>query len=200
VGSDLVRRFIKIDLLAKGARPEQHEYRHADLVRHVQSVRAEVITAVLTMQAAWFAAGAPQLGPSLGFGPEFDSLVTWPLAYAGGGDALYVKRDALAQQSPEEQSKAATLLALREWRGDAEWSAAQVVRDIDQDTAPADFASDKINALRDALEAGGGRRRATNVRSLAQYLTALVDQPPREGLALRSRILKGRTLYRVEAG
>jgi hypothetical protein len=62
------------------------------------------------------------------------------------------------------------------------------------DFQPADA---KDAALRDAIEATD-RRRVHSAAVLGLFLSTLVDQPPREGLILRSRTKDGRTRYRVE--
>jgi hypothetical protein len=197
VASDLIRRFVKIDLLAKEARPEQHRYRNADPVGYAQRVRAEVVLALLTIQRAWFAAGANEEGPSLGLGSDVDRLVTWPLAFAGE-EGIFEKRDEVAQTSPEEKAKVSALDALAKVFPDAtEFTAVEVVRKMNggSEFVPADTHE---AALRNAIEEMD-RRRVHSAPVLGLFLRTLVDQPLKGlDIIVRSRIVRGSTLYRVE--
>jgi hypothetical protein len=200
VASDLIRRFVKIDLLAKEACPEQHRYRNADPVAYAQSIRAEIIHALLTIQAAWFAAGEKQDGPSLGLGSDVDRLVTWPLAFAGE-EGIFEKRAEVAQASPEEKARVSALVALAAaFPEGEEFTTTAAVKRMGGGSDFPEFSENGCNAaLRDAIEAID-RRRVHSAPALGHFLGTLVDQPPREGLALRARVLHGRTLYRVERG
>ena len=196
VGTDFARRTLQIDLLAKDADPERRVFTHPDLVGYVRSVRAEVLACVLTIQRAWFAAGCPVLGASLGFGPELDRLVTWPLAYCGEG-SLSAKFDQVKAASPEGEAKLELLRALKGWQdkhGDeeGEWLPGQMARDL----AKATEADTERAALLDAL---GQPYRLTGA-VLGKALRPLIDNPLREGLVLRCRFLHGSYIYSVRRG
>jgi len=195
-GPDFIRRLIKIDLQAREARPEQHRYTYPDPVRRAQETRAEVVHALLTIQRAWFAAGANEGAASFGFGPEFDRLVTWPLEFAGE-EGLFQKREELGQQSPEEQAKVAALVALAEaFPNGQEFTTTEVVRLMGggSEFTPTEPGAE---ALRSAIEQTD-RRRVHSAPALGHFLRTLVDQPPREELVLRCRVLRGTSSYAVE--
>jgi hypothetical protein len=208
VASDLIRRFVKIDLLAKDACPEQRRFKNADPIAYAQSIRVEVIHALLTIQRAWFAAGAKEAGPSLGLGNDIDRLVTWPLAFAGE-EGIFEKRAEVAETSPEQKAKVAALVALAVVFGtsaaggavpaDKEFTSTEAVRKMNggSDFLPSN--ADEV-ALRDAIEATE-RKRVHSAPALGHFLGALVDQPLANlDLMLRSRTVRGRTLYHVEVG
>ena len=202
VAADLTRRIIKVDLLAKEARPEQHQYQHQDVVRYVQSVRVQVIADLLTIQLAC----RRKRRTRFGCGPEFDALVTWPLEFAGE-EGLFAKREELAQESPDERAKIAALLALANVYGvvkvsgkaeGKEFTPADAVRKMValQFGPPARDGSPE-RELRDAIEEANPNR-VKSVDALGRFLGQLVDQPLREGLRLKARIVHGSRKYRIE--
>ncbi|MFT3917311.1 MAG: hypothetical protein QM704_25465 [Anaeromyxobacteraceae bacterium] len=198
---------MKIDLLAKEACPEQRRFRNADPIAYAQTIRVEVLHALLTIQRAWFAAGAREEGPSLGLGSDVDRLVTWPLAFAGES-GIFDKRAEVAESSPEQKAKVSALVALAAVFGVVdpggavpaarEFSCTEVVRRVNGgiDLPPSD--TDEA-ALRDAIEATD-RKRVHSAPALGHFLGTLVDQPLANlDLVLRARIVRGRTLYHVES-
>jgi len=204
VGADLARRIIKVDLLAKEARPEQHRYEHPEVVRYVQSVRLEVIANLLTIQRAW-ACSTRREGQSFGCGPQFDRLVAWPLAFAGE-EGLFAKREELAEQSPDERAKTAALLALAKVYGVAangrkaegkEFTATEAIRKMGGNFGPLPADGTPARELRDAVEEADPNR-VKSADALGRFFGPLVDQPPREGLRLQRRIAHGITKYHVE--
>lgn len=197
VGTDFVRRFLQIDLHAAQANPERRTFQHADLVAYVRAVRAEVLACVLTIQLAWFATGCPRAGDSVGLGEDFDRLVTWPLAFVGEGN-LSEKFNQVKDASPEEQGKLELLVALERWQkacaADEGWTAGQICREV----GPAVRVGELDLVRQDLIEALGSQRAATSAAVFGKRLAPLLDNPPRQGLALRSRTLHGRVFYSVE--
>lgn len=200
VGADFVRRFLMIDLLAKEARPEQRRYSNPDPVRYAQMIRTEIVGALLTIQRAWFAAGGPE-GDSYGLGPDFDRLVTWPLAYAGE-DGLFAKKEALRAQSPEQQAKLALVMAFRELYQDEEHVARDLVTELGVENEKLFHLSPQQQALRDAIESGD-RKRVFSSKALGNFLSTLVDVQLEDCSSghvyvMRVRRPGWKTFYRVE--
>ena len=200
VGADFVRRFFLIDLLAKDARPEQHKYAHPDPVRYAQEIRSEIVGALLTIQSAWFANGAPE-AESYGLGSDFDRLVIWPLAFAGES-GLFAKKEALRAQSPEQQSKLALVMAFRELYAEEEHMARDLVNEIGVDNEKLAYLTPQQQALREAVESGD-RKRVFSSRALGDFLSTLVSvqlEDPSSGQVFVMRAMQRgwKKYYRVE--
>jgi len=202
---DLTRRMIKVDLRSETQRPEQRQFKNPDVVAYARGVRAEVIGCVLTIQRAWHSRGGSET-KSFGLGPEFDQLVTWPLAFAGE-EGLFEKREELSAQAPLEMARTRVLLGLAEVFGVAkddgplkrEFSAMDCIRQMGGEHPPTNPESPRL-ALRDAIEEVD-RKKVFSGTALGIFLGQMVDQPPRSGLVLRlvlrCRTVHGSARYRV---
>jgi hypothetical protein len=194
--ADLVRRLVKVDLLAKEALPHQRAFQHPDPVRWAIENRVEVIRAALTIQRAW--RGKAREGTrSFGCDPAFDRLVTWPLEMIGE-DGLFQKQAELAEQSPEEQAKTAILHGLGTVFGVASFNATAVIRKINGGTNQLPAPNSAEADLRDTIE-GVDRKLVHSAPAFGHFLAKLTDQPPRGGLVLRRHVDRNKvTAYRVE--
>jgi Bifunctional DNA primase/polymerase, N-terminal len=86
LGGDLARRCYRIRLDAKVSRPFMRKgFTHSDLVEWVSEHRAELVSALLTLARAWYAAGKPRYPhlPSLGTFSGWVKTVGGILEYAG---------------------------------------------------------------------------------------------------------------------
>lgn len=201
---DLTRRMVKVDLRSQVSRPEQRSFKNPDVVAYARSIRAEVIGYILTIQRAWQCGGRERPETqSFGLGPEFDRLVTWPLAFAGE-EGLFEKREELSAQSPQEMARTRVLLALAGVFGVAkddglrkcEFSAMDCIRTMGGDHPPSNNPESPRLALRDAIEEVD-RKKVFSGTALGIFLAQMVDQPPRNGLVLRGETVHGSARYRV---
>lgn len=93
VQGDLARRVYKISLWPRGAAPENRDtdsFRHPDLRTWTREHRGQLVTAVLTLVRAWFAAGQPvsPRGVSFGSFEGWDRVCGGILHVAGVEDFL----------------------------------------------------------------------------------------------------------------
>jgi hypothetical protein len=85
LGGDIPRRCYRIRLDAKMSRPwERTEFKHSDLLAWVSEQRGELLCALLTLCAAWYAAHKPHAEvPAIGSFEEWACTVGGVLHYAG---------------------------------------------------------------------------------------------------------------------
>jgi DNA polymerase I-like protein with 3'-5' exonuclease and polymerase domains len=88
VNGDVARRVYWVELKPRGANPQDREassFRHPDLKGWTQENRGRLVSAVLTLVRAWFAAGEPRAsrGTSLGSFEGWDRVVGGIVGYAG---------------------------------------------------------------------------------------------------------------------
>ncbi|WP_186424784.1 hypothetical protein [Cupriavidus metallidurans] len=219
--ADTVRRSIVCVQDARVARPELLQ-RGSDPVTDALRNRPQYVADLLTITAAWFNAGCPDVGcgaPLAGFG-DWDRLCRRPVAWLGQlgvpvADPL-LSQEVAREEDPEAQATMGVLSALELWQryhDDCEWTPTQVVeamRDAQEREGYLQRAGEAqslagfrsgdgaaglglLAALSDALGQG-----VKSARSVGRHLTGLVKRPT-GGLVLTRRMLNGGSLYKVVA-
>lgn len=112
LAGDIQRRSYWIRMDAQVARPWQRRtFRHADLIGWVEAHRGELLSAILTLARAWFAAGCPRAEvPTVGGYDEWARLVGGILAHAGLQGFL-TNLERLYEEADEEDGQWAAFLA-----------------------------------------------------------------------------------------
>jgi len=132
LGGDIPRRCIWIRIDPRLAKPHEREgFRHPNLTQWVSENRGRLLSALLTLCRAWYAAGCPAY-PVLAFG----SFETWTRTVGGilshaGVSGFLGNRDRLWEQSDTESAEWEAFLAnWLELYGTAPVTPKQLVQDI----------------------------------------------------------------------
>ncbi|MCG3177484.1 MAG: hypothetical protein MOGMAGMI_02458 [Candidatus Omnitrophica bacterium] len=135
LGGDLPRRCYRIHLDAECARPWEREgFEIADLRAYVDSMRGELLAALLTLSRAWWGAGCPQVKVrALGGFESWCSIIGGILANAGIEGFLGNQDEVYEQADEGGQETEAFLRAWREVFGDRAMKVAEVVGAMKED-------------------------------------------------------------------
>ena len=157
VDADIARRCYHVRLNAKCSRPEQRSnFKHPDLKKYVTENRSALLSALLTIARAWFAAGkpAPELRP-VGSFESWSEIIGGILQYASIPGFLRNSEEFLAQANPEAIQWESFLLTLHEVFYQSPFLVADVEKKLQEKTYNSDthMTEPSANAarLRDAL-------------------------------------------------
>ncbi|HPE80184.1 MAG TPA: hypothetical protein PKZ35_09255 [Gammaproteobacteria bacterium] len=196
---DLTRRVIPIRLNAKCEQPEKIEFpgnpKRAALAR-----RAELVSAALTIIAAYHEAGYPDVGGSAyGSFEDWDRTIRKALLWLDLDDPLDAAGN-LRANDPDLTAFTALLQAWHERFGNTNISAQAVVNDAYDRFAEGDREAGRLvhPQLNEALTLTARGNSQVSPGGLGRYLGAHIDRPV-DGLILRrAGILKGIAQWRVE--
>lgn len=169
-GADEISRWMVARLAPRHARPEERNFRHADIVAHALAHRDAVLRDVVGIVAGFRSSSERMTLTGTRF-PKWDRMVRQPLIWAGADDVARVFR-VNERESEHAQGLRALLLVLREVFGDRLFSAREVVNTV----AGTGFASALPDRLRDALEALGVKDVCSPV-SVGRVLTVRCGRP-----------------------
>ena len=149
VGGDLPRRSVWVRLDAKSPRPWQgRDFRHPLLERWVLRHRGELLSALLTLVRAWFAAGRPK-----GQAPSLLSFGPWCQMTAGilthAGIAGFLGNAEQLWQDPETTGWAAFLRALWKRFGRQPFTTAELADRVEFDADLRGTLPDELAGQRD---------------------------------------------------
>lgn len=189
LGRDLARRALWIRLEPEQERPELRSgFRHPDLLRWVREERGRLIAACLTLARAWVVNGRPRGSEVLG--RIFGSYESWLDVMGGvlavaGVEGLLENRDKLTDQGDDE---------LGPWRFFFHlWREA-----VQADLVPREA---HVHQLQDiALKAGldiGDAGFQSQLQRLGKALSKIEGRVIGSA-RIKSRVLNGRKLYRIE--
>jgi hypothetical protein len=147
LGGDLQRRCYWIRLDAKAAEPWRgRTFRHPRLIQWVKQHRPELLTALLTLARAWFAAGKPDAPtPVLGSFEEWSQVVGGVLSF-GGVESFLGNLDELYAAADEGTAEWVQFLAALEAHFPEPFTTAALVREVElresvlRDSLPAELA------------------------------------------------------------
>jgi len=151
---DMARRVLPIDLGPKVERPEERDdFQHPDLLAWVKQNRPRLVTAALTILAAYFEAGQPkQKVKQYGSFEQWSAIVRSVLVWSGEADPCDGRLDIEAESDPEFE---AYCELLRSWEANYEDKAKtlkQVINDVGSMCEP-NGPPTTWNELKDALGA-----------------------------------------------
>lgn len=116
--SDMVRRVLVSRLESLEARPEDRtEFKYPRLLEYIETHRAELVVALLTMLRAFVVAGRPKQG--IGTWGTFESwteLVAQAIVFAGGANVLDARIASDAASSPKDAAMVAFLMGMATMR------------------------------------------------------------------------------------
>lgn len=143
---DLKRRVVMVRLDAKTERPEHRTF-DRDHLENVMARRGEIITAALTVVAAFMAAGSPSMPGLHGFGgfEKWDRMVRRPLLWLGLPDPLITSEELRAADPDMEGMR----LVYSAWFDEFGSKAVTVAEVISSASSVGQSANDD---LRDALQ------------------------------------------------
>ncbi len=143
---DLKRRVVMIRLDAKTERPEHRTF-DKDHLENVMARRGEIITAALTVVAAYLAAGSPLIQGTHGFGgfEKWDRMVRRPLLWLGLPDPL-VTSEELRAADPDMEGMRLVYSAWFEEFGNRPVTVAEVI------SSASSVGQSANDDLRDALQ------------------------------------------------
>jgi putative DNA primase/helicase len=132
---DLAVRALLCRLDAKRERPEERQFKIADLQTHILEHRRELIAAAMTILRAYVTAGAPDQGlkPWGGF-DEWSAAVRAPLAWLGMPDPCNTRRHVI-QDDPDREHAAAILSSWHSAFGDKAVLIANVIERAGSDAS-----------------------------------------------------------------
>lgn len=164
-GADEISRWMVARLAPRHARPEERNFRHADIVAHALAHRDAVLRDVVGIVAGFRSCGERMTLTGTRF-PKWDRMVRQPLIWAGADDVARVFR-VNERESEHAQGLRALLLVLHEVFGDRLFSAGDVAKAV----SGTGFASPLPDRLRDALETLAVKDVCSS-RSVGRALTA----------------------------
>lgn len=186
---ELARRTVWVRLEPEQERPElRSNFRHADLLRWVRAERGRLVAACLTLARAWVIKGRPRGSEVLA--RMFGSYESWLDVIGGvltvaGIDGLLENRDKLTDQGDDE---------LRPWRFFFHlWQEA-----VEADQIPREA---HVHQLHDIAVKAGLEIGEVGVQSQLQRLGKALSKIEGRVIGsarLKSRVLNGRKLYRIE--
>lgn len=163
LGNDEVSRWLVTRLAPANARPQERTFKHADVVGHALSIRAQVLSDVAGIVSGFIVSGAPAAASGTRF-PAWDHLVRQPLLWAGAADVAQVFR-INAEHSEPVRAHRALLWALSQLFGSRWFKASEV------SAAATDGQAGAGATLRFALESLAVRA-VDRSRSVSHALTA----------------------------
>ena len=189
LSDELARRTLWIRLEPDVERPELRTgFRHPDLLRWVREQRGQLVAACLTLARAWVVKGRPRgsevLGTILGSYDSWLDVVGGVLAVAGI-EGLLANRESITDQADDELAPWRMFIHL--WR-----------EGVDQNVLPREA---HAHQLLDVAEKSGLEIEAMGFQSQLKRLGKALSKI--EGrvigsVRIRSRILSGKKLYRIE--
>lgn len=142
LGGDIPRRCVWIRIDPRQSKPHEREgFLHANLTQWTMENRGRLLTALLTICRAWYAAGSPS-----GLVPAFGSFEKWTRAVGGilahaGITGFLANRDRLWEQSDTESTEWEAFLAnWVEMYGTEPVTPKELVQDIESGAAIAETA------------------------------------------------------------
>jgi len=130
---DLAVRALLCRLDAQAERPEEREFKIADLKLHIAQHRAELIAAALTILRAYHVAGRPGQGlPAWGGFDEWSALIRSGLVWVGEADPCRTRQHVI-EDDPDRERSAALLANWHRAFGDRDIPVAEVVNRTESD-------------------------------------------------------------------
>jgi putative DNA primase/helicase len=196
----LGRRVIPIDLNAKVERPEDRQFKIANLPAHVRAERPRYIAAGLTLLRAYHVAGSPRhdAGPRMGSFEAWDDLVRGALIWLGVADPASTDdnkgRGRIRAQSDDDQAELLELLAAlgEHFEMHTMWKARDVI-DLIADPGGGLTGRREVARLRDAISTIAPPKQPTSTptpEALGRALRSYMDRPA-NGRVLRSQVQRG---------
>jgi hypothetical protein len=188
-GADEISRWLVARLAPRHARPEERNFRHADIVTHALAHREAVLRDVVGIVSGFINSGMRMSLTGTRF-PKWDRMVRQPLIWAGADDVARVFR-INEGESEHAQGLRGLLLALQACFGDRLFYAREVA-DATQQLGMG-IASPLPGRLSDALEALGVKdvhrsRSVTRVLSAKSERTVTIDEDAGTTLRLCRRV------------
>lgn len=142
VSNELARRSYLIRIEPKDSNPFYREnLRHQDLLQWISEHRLEILRHVFTIARAWFAAGKPVWSSTpLGSFEKYTQIIGGMLENAGIHHFMGNQADHMKLTDSESGEWQAFLEAIIDWRGNFEWTASQLVKELRADGMNANHA------------------------------------------------------------
>lgn len=207
LGADEVSRWLVVRLASGQARPEQRQFKHADVVGHALGIRSEVLRDVVGIVAGYIRSGVA--GPTRTRFHLWDQMVRQPLMWAGAEDVADVF-ESNESNSEDSLAQRALLSSLVELFGLKEFFASDVARYAAEGRLSAEAygsmepSADELQQQLVSALHGLRAKDAKSENSVGRVLQAKVNRPIVIGdertrtVVLRSRAVNGRKKYRVE--
>jgi len=151
LAGDLPRRCYHIRLDARTSKPwlSKQEYKHPKLIKWITEKRGDLVTALLTIARAWYAAGCPRShGMEIGGYESWSQTIGDILAFAGVSGFLENLDNMYEESDDDAPQWEAFLLTLQTYYRGLPFSVASIVSSIAseyqhlRETLPDDLASD----------------------------------------------------------
>jgi len=193
LSTELARRAVWVRLEPDHERPELRTgFRHPDLLRWVREQRGSLVAACLTLARAWFFKGRP-LGSEV-LGTMFGSYESWLDVVGGvlavaGIDGLLTNRESITGRGDDE---------LNQWRLFIHlWQEAVARNEIPQEAAAHQLLDLAVQAGLE-VEAMGFQSQVKRLGKALSKIEGRVLGTVNGAVRIRSRLLSGRRLYRID--
>lgn len=199
LGADEVSRWLVARLAPTTARPEERTFAHPDVVAHALRMRPGILRDVVGVVAGYLRSGAAF--PAATRFAAWDRMVRQPLIWAGASDMADAFRRN-GDRSEDGLAHHALLDALNLlFPAGVEFGAVDVAQKLEWGgdggtTAEGRLRSALLN-LR-AKDAQSERSIGRVLRAKADRISLVGEEPNTTPAVLRSRVLRGQVLYRVE--
>lgn len=180
VRSDLTRRTVWCDLDAKDPRPNLRRFAVSDIVAHVRENQCSLLTDILIIYRAWFAAGRPEAPgvAAIGSFERWHRTVAGILHFAGVPSFLANFEERSEGADDEVLSIGAFVRACYDRFGKTEWTANQLCQRLAD--SPEFFATLPLD-----LQSRFDRGKGTLARSIGHLLRQEQDRHNANGLVVR---------------
>lgn len=153
IGGDLPRRCYRVRLISQTATPEERDdFQISDLEQHVTDNRPQIVSDILTIARAWYAAGKPitKKVPNLGTFTDWAKTIGGMLEFAGV-EGFQANRDELRSKNNEEAQEWEAFLSIWEHTFGNKWMLASDVTEKIKEQLPANDNGLPANLLFNAL-------------------------------------------------